>query len=73
MGQDVIRITSWCQKMPNSDTMIALEDLVEGFRFHTENRSVVWQLQAMAGNAKQTSGNGTFHGISAPDENIHYK
>lgn len=53
--------------------MIAFEDLVEGFRFHTDNRSVVWQLQAMAGNAKQTSGNGTFHGISAPYENIHYK
>jgi hypothetical protein len=30
---------------------------------------VVWQLQAMTGSAKQTSGNGTFHGISALDKN----
>jgi hypothetical protein len=59
--------------MPNSDTMIAFANLVEGFRFQFENRSVVWQLQAMTGNAKQTSGNGTFHGISTPDENIYYK
>jgi hypothetical protein len=55
--------------MPNSDTMIAFEDLVEGFRFQSENRSVVWQLQAMTGNAKQTSGNSTFHGITALDKN----
>lgn len=69
MGQGVIRITSWCQKMPNSDTMIALADLVVGFHFHPEKRSVVWQRQAMTGNAKQTSGNGTFHGISALIQN----
>jgi len=50
--------------MPNSDTMIALADLIIGFRFCPEKRSVVWQRQAMKGNAKQTSGNGTFHGIS---------
>jgi len=49
--------------------MIAFEDLVEGIRFHTENRSVVWQLQAMTGNAKQVSRNGTFHGISALGKN----
>ena len=69
MGQAVIHITSWCQKMSNFDTMMMFEDLVDEFPFHFENRSVVWQLQAMTGNAKQVSRNGTFHGISALGKN----
>jgi hypothetical protein len=54
--------------MPNFDTMFALEDSVDVLRIHSENRSVVWQLQVMTGNAKQNSGNGIFHGIYARDQ-----
>jgi hypothetical protein len=65
MEQAVILITSWCQKMSNFDTMMTCVFLGDDLSHPFKMRSVVWQLQAMTGNAKQTSGNGTFHGISA--------
>jgi hypothetical protein len=38
-----------------------------------ENETVVWQLQAMTGSAKQVSGNGIFHGTSGRPNEILYK
>ncbi len=68
----VILITSWCQKMSNLDTMISCDASLDDLRNFSKNGSVVWQLQAMTGNAKQDSGNGTFHGIPVPSQNIYY-
>jgi hypothetical protein len=59
--------------MSNFDTMIGCDVSLDDLRNFSKNRSVAWQLQAMTGNAKQDSGNGTFHGISALSQNNDYE
>lgn len=53
--------------------MIACDSLLNSLITEVENETVVWQLQAMTGSAKQVSGNGIFHGISGRSHEILYK
>ena len=59
--------------MSNLDTMVSCDASLDDLRNVSKNGSIVWQLQAMTGNAKQDSGNGTFHGISALGQNNYYE
>jgi hypothetical protein len=53
--------------------MIAYDSLLNSLITEVENETVVWQLQAMTGSAKQVSWNGIFHGISGRPNEILYK